>query len=85
MPSRLNSVEKTLGSGAPSGVSFAGLVLVAVEAIDVDAVEGFEIALAHAGVGEAVEPGVVGDEADDALGGRTSSTMRRSAMRKKRT
>ncbi|NCB64270.1 MAG: FAD-dependent oxidoreductase, partial [Clostridia bacterium] len=58
------------GIGFAVGRELAGLVLVAVEAVDLDAVEDFEISLPHAGEGEPVEPGVVGDEADDALSGR---------------
>ncbi len=47
-----------------------GLVLVAVQAVDPDPVEHLEVALAHAGEREAVEPRVVADEADDTLAAR---------------
>ena len=67
MPSRFCAVEKALGSGLPSGGGFAGAILVAVEVVDEELVEGLEIVVAHGGVGEAVEPCVVGDEGDDAL------------------
>ena len=44
----------------------AGLILVAVQAIDPDRVERFKVALPHPGEGQPVEPGVVGNEADHA-------------------
>jgi hypothetical protein len=56
------------GVGFAIGGFLAGFVFVAVEAVDGDGVEDFHEALAHAGVGEAVEPGVVGNETDDAFG-----------------
>ena len=66
MPTGSPGVEKMLGSGLPSGVVLSRLVLVAVEGVDTDRVEGFQVALPHHGEGQPVQPGVVGDEADDA-------------------
>src|ERR1035441_2635904 len=44
------------------GCELAGLVLVAVQAIHRDGIEDFQVALAHPGKREAVQPGVVRDE-----------------------
>ena len=48
---------------------FAGAVLVPVQAVDADGVEAGQEAFPHQGKGKPVQPRVVGDEADDALGG----------------
>ena len=53
--------------GRAVGRDLAGLVLVTVQAVDANRVERFEVALPHPGEGTAVEPRVVGDEADDTL------------------
>ena len=66
MPTGSSAVEKMLGSGRTVGRGLAGLVLVAVQAVDTDHVERLHVALPHAGEGEAVEPGVVRDEAHHA-------------------
>ena len=47
----------------------AGLVFVAVQAVDADRVERLQISLPHSGEGQPIEPRVVGDEADHALAG----------------
>src|SRR5258708_4944944 len=57
------------GVGLAVGRGLAGLVLVAVEAVDADRIKRLEIALAHAGERQTVEPRVVGDEAHDAAAG----------------
>ena len=44
----------------------ARLVLVAVQAVDADGIERLKVPLPHARERQPVEPGVVGDEADDA-------------------
>ncbi|HZL25637.1 MAG TPA: hypothetical protein VFC39_03815, partial [Acidobacteriaceae bacterium] len=54
------------GVGFAVGRGFAGAVLVAVEVVDVDGLELAQIPGAHGDVREAVEPGVVGDEAEQA-------------------
>ena len=62
-----------LGRGEDARVGLAlrrrltSLEPVAVQAVDSDGVEGFEVAFAHSGEGEAVQPRVVGDEAHHAL------------------
>ena len=48
------------------GSRLARLVLVAIEAVYSNNVKGLQVALPHACEGEAVQPGVVGDEADHA-------------------
>ena len=48
------------------GGDLAGLVLVAVQAVDADGVERLQVTLSHAGERQAVEPRIVGDEADHA-------------------
>ena len=52
--------------GRTVGSRLASLVLVAIEAVYADNVKGLQVALPHAREGEAVQPGVVGDEADHA-------------------
>jgi len=52
--------------GFPLRGELAGLVFVAVETVDVDAIEGLQVAFAHPCEGEPVEPGVIRDEADHA-------------------
>ena len=69
MPSRFVSVEKTLGSGLPSGVSLPVLYLSPFRQSIQIAVEDLQVSLAHPGEREPVEPGIIRDEADDALAG----------------
>ena len=59
IPSRLNSVLKTLGSGSPSGVSLPVLYLSPLRQSIAIWSKTSRIAFAHAGMAEAVEPGVV--------------------------
>jgi len=47
----------------------------AMQVEDIDFVEGFEQALAHAAMGDAVEVAVVGDEADDAVAGLVNAPL----------
>ena len=61
------------GEDARVGVAVWGRlarpVLVAVERIDPDYVERLQVPFPHSCKGQSVQPGVVGDEADDALAG----------------
>ena len=56
-----------LGSGSPSGVVLPVLYLSPFRlSMRID-VKGFQEVLPHSGEGQPVKPGIVGDEADDAL------------------
>ena len=54
---RVFGCREDAGVGAAVRRGLAGLVLVAVQAVDADGVEGLQITLAHAGVRQAVHPG----------------------------
>src|ERR1035437_7401492 len=69
--SHLNALAVELGREAARvrlafGRELSRLVLVAVQVIDPDAVEHFQIPLAHRREGEAIEPGVIRNETDHA-------------------
>jgi len=53
----------------PIGRNLTRLVLAAVQAVDPDAIEYLEVALAHAWEGEPIQPRIVGYKAHDALSG----------------
>ena len=66
MPSRFCGVEKALGSGKPSGVVFPVRYLSPLRLSIKMSLECIDVAVPHGGVGEAVKPCVIRDEADDA-------------------
>src|ERR1035441_5917207 len=72
--SNLNPLAVELG-GKDAGIRLAvrrdlsGFVFVAVEAVNPDVIERLQVALTHAGVRKTVQPGIVGNEANDTLPG----------------
>jgi len=60
---------KGAGVGFPFRGELAGAVFVALQVVDANLVEYGQEAFPHGGVGQAIQPGVVGDEADHALAG----------------
>ena len=66
-PHRIAFAGKNAGIRGAVRRHFAGFVFVSIEAVNSNRVKSLQILLPHPRKGQAIQPGIVGDEADDTL------------------